>query len=119
MWSPEEMGEYDAMYNTEYHGGVYEEEPSQPMNSTQGYEIMGRVANALKSATYDDYDAHSNDNEPEVTHRYMIVLVGMTGFLDKADIVIRARSEEHAESLAAGIASACGGATIDSVYELD
>ena len=67
---------------------------------------------------YDDYDANSADNQPEVVSRFMVVLVGMTGFLVKADIVISARDQEHAEALAGGIAVACGGATVDAVYEL-
>lgn len=79
-------------------------------------ECQGTCSAASSPASYDDYDANSAENLPETTQNYMVVLIGMTGFLVKADIVIMARDEEHAEALATGIAVACGGATVDSVY---
>jgi hypothetical protein len=85
-------------------------------------ECQGMCNPAIKvdllTASYEDYDANSAENLPEVTGDYMIVLVGMSGFLIKADIVITARDQDHAEALAEGIATACGGATVDSVYEV-
>ena|ERR1700722_13361181 len=109
-----------------YFGGYWTPETGfRPLDKVSAYPDFKLSAQAeldklnipaLVAQAYDDYDAHSTENEPPA--RFMVTLVGMTGFLVKADIVIMARDEDHAEALAEGIAAACGGATVDNVYQL-
>lgn len=67
--------------------------------------------------TYDDYDANSTENAPEQLTNWFIGLIETDGPVIKADLVVKCRDQEHAESEADRYASLLG-AHVDAIYEV-